>query len=76
LPVADTLMLAVTVKVAVPFTSKLTVVLMLPLPLAAAQLDPAEAAQVHAAAVIAAGNVSVTAALVTGLGPLLVTVIV
>jgi hypothetical protein len=76
LPVAAALMFAVTVYVAVPFTSRLTVLLMLPLPLAAAQLEPADATQVHGADVIAAGNVSVTGALVTGLGPLLVTVIV
>ena len=76
LPVAAALMFAVTVNVAVPFTSRLTVVLMLPLPLAAVQLEPADAAQVHVAEVIAAGKVSVTAALVTALGPLLVTVIV
>ncbi len=76
LPVAAALMLAVTVNVAVPFTGRLTVVLMLPLPLAAVQLDPADAAHVHVAAVIAAGKVSVTAALVTELGPLLVTVTV
>jgi len=41
----------------------------LPVPLAAPQLDPADATQVQLALVIAAGSVSVTAASVTALGP-------
>ena len=56
--------------------SSVTVVARLPVPEAAAQLDPASAAQVHAGATSATGNTSVTLAAVTGLGPVLVTTIV
>ena len=60
---------------AVPLAFKFTVVLMLPVPLAAAHVPPM-AEQVQVAEVIAAGRVSTTAALVTFDGPLLVTTIV
>ena len=46
------------------------------MPEAAAQLDPGSAAQVHAGETSATGNMSVTLAAVTGLGPVLVTTIV
>src|SRR5262245_52769753 len=60
-PVADGLICATAVKVAVPPGSKVTVVRMLPLPLAAATLEPAEATAVQLTAVMAAGKLSVTA---------------
>jgi hypothetical protein len=72
-PVALPEICAVTVKVAVPPLARLTIVEMLPDPLADAQLDPAEATHVQFALLIAAGSVSVTAAPVTFDGPLLVT---
>ena len=56
--------------------SSVTVVARLPVPEAAAQLDPVSAAQVHVGATSATGNTSVTLAAVTGLGPALVTTIV
>ena len=56
--------------------SSVTVVARLPVPEAAAQLDPVSAAQVQAGATSATGNTSVTLAAVTGLGPVLVTTIV
>src|SRR5438876_405383 len=49
---------------------------MLPVPLAAPQLEPAGAAHVQLALVIAAGSVSATGASVTALGPALLTTIV
>ncbi len=64
------------VKVAVPALAKLTVVLILPAPLACPQLDPLEAVQVQDTFVKTAGTSSVTVAPETGLGPSLVTVIV
>lgn len=67
---------AVRVKVAVPPFTKLTVVLMFPVPLALPQLDPLEAVQVHETLLRMPGTLSVTVAPVTGLGPSLVTVIV
>lgn len=48
-PVAVDSTVAVNWNVAVPPESKLTVVLMLPLPLAFVQLDPADGTQVHVA---------------------------
>ena len=56
--------------------SSVTVVARLPVPEAAAQLDPGSAVQVHAGATSATGNTSLTLAAVTGLGPALVTTIV
>src|SRR5438552_2907941 len=64
------------VNVAVPLGSRSTVVLMLPLPLAAPQLDPADAVQTHVTFVKLAGKLSVTVALATAPGPLFVTVMV
>src|SRR6266545_4974459 len=66
------------VKVAVPPLTRLTVVAMLPLPLAAPQLLGAVAlhVQVNPAPCSAAGSGSETTAPVTSLGPLLVTTIV
>src|SRR5262245_38403434 len=58
-PVADGLIWASAVKVAVPPGSRVTVVSMLPVPLAWATLDPAEAMAVQLAAVMATGNRSV-----------------
>src|SRR5215831_12579375 len=74
-PVALPATVALTVKVAVPPLSRLTLAEMLPLPLAG-QLDPALAAQVQLPMVSPAGAVSVTVAPVTALGPLLVATIV
>lgn len=67
---------AVSVNVAVPPFTRLTVVLMLPVPLALPQLDPLDAAHVHETLLRIPGTVSVTVAPVTGLGPSLVTVMV
>lgn len=67
---------AVRVKVAEPPFARLTVVLMLPVPLALPQLDPLDAAHVQETLPRMPGTVSVTVAPVTGLGPSLVTVIV
>src|SRR5262245_7285395 len=52
---------ATAVKVTKPPGSRVTVVLMLPLPLAWATLEPGEATAVQLTAVIAEGNRSVTA---------------
>ena len=59
-PVAAGLTWATAVKVTVPPGSRVTVVLMLPVPLAAATLEPAEATAVQLTAVIAEGNTSMT----------------
>lgn len=75
-PVAVAATVAVKVYVAVPFTAKLTVVLILPVPLADPQLEPDDAVQVQEALVNVAGKLSATAAPVTALGPELLTVIV
>src|SRR5262245_44129391 len=66
------------VKVAVPPLTRLTVVAMLPEPLGAAQLlgDGVLQVKVKPAAARAVGSGSETAAPVTSLGPLLVTVMV
>ena len=63
-------------KVAVPPGSKVTKVLMLPTPLAAPTLDPAEAMAVQLTEVMAAGKMSVTGAATAVLGPLLLTTMV
>src|SRR5438132_431421 len=75
-PVAAGSMFPVRVYVAVPPTGRWSVVLMLPVPLAAPQLEPADATHAQVAPVRAAGTVSVTPAPMTELGPLLVTMIV
>lgn len=75
-PVAFAGTCAVTVNVAVPPFARLTVVLMLPVPLAVLQAEPDDAVHVQATPVSTLGMVSVTVAPVTGLGPSLVTVIV
>lgn len=75
-PVAVLAVCAVKLNVAVPLTSKLTVVLMFPLPPGTAQLEPADAVQVQVALLKVAGKTSVTVAPVTAIGPLLVTTIV
>src|SRR5229473_3294657 len=74
LPVAEAEMLAVTVNVAVPPFARLTVVLMLPVPLVAPQL--AAGAHVQLALLMPAGSASVTVAPVTALGPALLTTMV
>src|SRR6476469_9488251 len=65
----------VTVNVARPPASSVTVVAMLPVPDAEAQLDPVSATQVQVGPTSATGNTSVTLAAATGLGPRLVTTI-
>ena len=75
-PVADALMVAVSVNVAVPPDSKLVVVLMFPDPEAAAHVEPAEAAHVQVAPVSEAGSVSEMVAPVTPDGPAFAAVIV
>jgi hypothetical protein len=75
-PVADGEIVATSVYVAVPPARSETVEAMLPIPLAAPQLDPAVAAHVHVADEIAAGSVSATGAFVTELGPAFETAIV
>ena len=67
-PVAPGTIVPVSVKVAVPPTSRSTVAAMLPLP-EAGQAEPAEAVQVQVAPVTVAGSVSATAAAVTAAGP-------
>src|SRR5687767_9336203 len=74
-PVARGSTVPVAVKVAVPFTRRLTRALMFPDPLAG-QLDPADATQVHVAPRSAAGKVSLTVAPVVSLGPALEAMIV
>src|SRR6516165_11945564 len=68
-PVADGLIWATAVKVTVPPGSRVTVVRMLPLPLAAATLEPGVATAVQLTAVMAAGKRSVTAWSTAVLGP-------
>src|SRR5688572_12134541 len=74
-PVAFAAIRPFTMNVARSPASSVTVVARLPVPEAAAQLDPASAVQVQTGATRAAGNRSVTFAAVTGLGPVLVTTI-
>ena len=59
-----------------PPGNRVTKVLMLPTPLAAATLDPAEATAVQLTAVRSAGKMSVTGAATAVLGPLLLTTMV
>ena len=66
----------VTVNVARSPASSVTVVARLPVPEAAAQLDPESAMHVHVGATSADGNTSLTPAAVAGLGPALATTIV
>jgi hypothetical protein len=68
-PMAAELIWARAVKVTVPPGKRVTVVLMSPLPLAAATLEPREATAVQLTAVIAAGNRSETAWSTAVLGP-------
>ena len=75
LPVADALIVAVTVNVAEAPTGRSTVALMLPLPLAG-QVAPPVAEHVHVVPVRAAGMMSATVAAVTAEGPVLVATIV
>ena len=75
-PVAFGATVAVSVKVAVPFTARSTVALMLPVPLGEPQLEPLEAVQVHVALVNVTGRLSATAAPTTALGPLLLATMV
>src|SRR5262249_62069977 len=72
-PVADGLIRATAVKVAVPPGSRVTGVRMLPAPLTAPTLDPAEETAVHVAEVMTDGNRSLTSAPTAVLGPLLLT---
>lgn len=76
LPVAVARMVAVTVNVAVPPTARFTATENDPDPEAVAQLEPAEAAQTHDAALMFAGMTSATVAPLTGFGPLLLAMIV
>ena len=66
----------VIVNVALPPFVRLTVVLMLPVPEVAPQVEPLEARHVQLALVNFAGSASTTVAPVTALGPLFVTLIV
>lgn len=75
-PVAVLATVALTVKVAVPPGSRLTVVSMFTLPLGAPQLEPAEAVQVHVLITRPPGMMSLTCAPVPALGPALLTTIV
>lgn len=76
LPVAFAATVAVRVNVAVPPTARSTVVLILPVPLAEPQAEPAEAVQVQVALVSVIGRLSVTAAPATALEPALLATIV
>jgi hypothetical protein len=75
-PVAEDFTVALSVNVAVPPETRLTVVEMVPEPEAAAQLEPAEATQVQEAFESSAGIESITEAFTTSEGPLFVTKIV
>jgi hypothetical protein len=75
MPVLVTATVPLAVKVAEPLGKRVTVVLMLPLPLAE-QDEPPEAEHVQLTPVTDAGNVSVTVALVASLGPVLETTMV
>ena len=68
-PVAEADNVAVSVKVAVAPTGRLTAALMFPEP-DAGHVPPPAPTHVHVAPVSAAGNVSATVAPVTALGPL------
>jgi hypothetical protein len=75
-PVAVGAMVATNVYVAIPSTARLAVVLMLPTPEGAAQVEPVDATQVHVALINAAGRLSVMTAPETADGPLFVAVMV
>src|SRR5262245_45701009 len=75
-PVADGLIWATAMKVTVPPGRSVTVVAMLPVPLAAATLEPGDATAVQLTAVIDDGKRSLTAWSTAVLGPVLVTTIV
>src|SRR5689334_10196192 len=75
-PVTELITVAFSLKVATLPGSRLTVVLVLPLPLGAPQLPPVVAVQVQVTLVSFVGTVSVTVAPLTVLGPLLRTVMV
>lgn len=75
-PSASSATLAVSANVALPPDARFTVVLMLPVPLVAPQLDPLEVKHVQLALVNFAGRVSTTGTPVAALGPALVTSIV
>src|SRR5580765_7670849 len=75
-PLAEGLIWATAVKVTVPPGSKVTVVPMLPAPLAAATLEPGEATAVQLTAVIAEEKLSVTVWFTAVLGPALRTTMV
>lgn len=74
-PVVELITVACRLKVAVAFGCKFTVVVMLPLPLGAPQVAPAEGVQVQVTFVSFVGTVSVTVAPLTVLGPLFRTTI-
>src|SRR5262245_19932579 len=75
-PVPVAAIVPVAEKVAVPAGSSVTVVEIDPAPEGAAQLEPADAAQVQVTPESAAGKVSVTVAAVAVLGPALLATIV
>lgn len=75
-PVALLATVVLTVNVAVPPGSKLTVVVILIVPLGVAQAEPADAEQVHEDIIRLVGKISVTSAPITALGPELLTMIV
>src|SRR5262245_6226958 len=75
-PVAEGLIWATAVKVVVPPGSRVTAVAMLPVPLAAATLEPAEAAAGQLPSPFAARFRSVTCWATAVLGPLLLTTMV
>src|SRR5262245_24819751 len=75
-PVAAGLTWATAVNVTVPPGSRVTVVRMLPVPLAWATLEPAEATAVQLTEVMTDGNRSVTAWFTAVLGPALLTTMV
>lgn len=72
-PVAELTTVAVKLNVAVEPGNKLTVVLMLPLPVVAPQLAPTDGVQVQLTLVSLVGTISVTVAPFTVLGPLFLT---
>src|SRR5262245_48511049 len=73
---AEGLIWATAVKVTLPPGSRVTVVRMLPVPLAWATLEPAEATAVQLTEVMTDGNRSVTAWFTAVLGPALLTTMV
>ena len=75
-PVAAAARVATSVYVAVPPGRSETVEAMFPIPLAAPQPEPAEAAHVHVTDVSAPGTTSLTGAFTTPLGPAFATTIV